>query len=95
MAYKNAKLHNILEIQGPPAIKAFLECIARKMQPKWGADKLLAFFKNDKLSLPTFTLNQYRILFSHITYKSSKTKSGISISVFATLGKRQDASPKH
>jgi hypothetical protein len=94
-AYENAKLHNIPEIQGPPAVKAFLECVARKMQPKWGADELLAFFKNDELGLPTFTLDQYGILFSRMAYESSKTKSGTGISVFATLGERRDASPEH
>jgi hypothetical protein len=65
------------------------------MQPKWGANELLAFFKNDELSLPTFTLDQYGILFSRIAYESSKTKSRTSISVFATLGERQDASLEH
>jgi hypothetical protein len=39
-------------------------------------------------------LDQYRILFSHIAFKSLKAKLGTSILVFATLGKRQDTSPK-
>jgi hypothetical protein len=64
------------------------------MQPKWGVNELLAFFKNDELGLPTFTLDQYGILFSRIAFKSSKAKSGTGISVFATLGKRRDASFK-
>jgi hypothetical protein len=57
LVYENAKLYNILEIQGSLAIKDFLDCVTRKMQPKWGVDELLAFFKNDKLGLPTFTLD--------------------------------------
>jgi hypothetical protein len=93
-AYENAKLHNIPEIQGSPAIKDFLDCVARKMQPKWGADELLAFFKNDELGMPTFTLDQYGILFSRMAFESSKAKSGTGISVFATLGERRDASPE-
>ena len=92
LVYENAKLHNIPEIQGSPAIKDFLDCVARKMQPKWGADELLAFFKNDELGLPTFTLDQYGILFSRIAFESSKAKSRTGISIFATLSERRDAS---
>jgi hypothetical protein len=64
------------------------------MQLKWRVNELLAFFKNDELGLPTFTLDQYGILFSRIAFKSSKAKSRTGISVFATLGKCQDASFK-
>jgi hypothetical protein len=64
------------------------------MQPKWRINELLAFFKNDKLGLLTFTLDQYGILFSRMAFKSSKAKSRTGISVFVTLGKRQDASLK-
>jgi hypothetical protein len=69
------------------------------MQPKWGTDELLAFFKNDELGLPTFTLDQYGILFSRMAFKSSKAKSRTGISVFATLSERRDTSltrgPEH
>jgi hypothetical protein len=64
------------------------------MQPKWGVNELLAFFKNDELSLSTFTLDQYGILFSRMAFKSSKAKSRTGISVFATLGECRDASLK-
>jgi hypothetical protein len=56
-AYENAKLYAIPEIYGPSAIKDFLECVGFKMQPRWGADELLAFFRNDELGLPTLTLD--------------------------------------
>ena len=93
-AYENAKLYDIPEIQGTHGIKDFLECIARKMQPKWGQDKLFEFWQNDELGLPTLDLDRYGILFSRMAYESSKAKSGTGPSVFATLGERRDDSPE-
>lgn len=91
-AYENAKLYDIPEVLGSLAISDFLKAISQKMQPKWGADELLLFYKNDELGTATYTLDQYGTLFSRMAFESSKAKAGNGPSIFATLGERRDTS---
>jgi len=86
-ALARAQTYRVAEVEGFLAIKDFLQVVAAKFIPIWGAQQLALVIEANALGEPVRTLEQYGRIFEALIQQNERS----SLAIFASLAGRSDS----